>query len=576
MSERSRGSRARDPDRFGEPPTPANPRSLVPGAHAASRAVPGHRARLRRVRSPLLAHVGGAIAAAFLAVLLLAPLAAVVTRGLGAGIGASLASVLGDPFLLRRLGATLVQATLSTILTVAVALPAALLFGRYAFPGKRLVRALFTIPFVMPSVVAGAGFLALVGPSGALGVDLQDTLAIVLAAHVFYNHAIVVRLVGGFLESAAPRLRDAAATLGAGPLRTAWRVTVPLAAPAILAAAALVFVFSFTSFGVILILAPGGAWDTLEVEIYRSVTRLLRLDAAATLALVQLVVALAIGGLYTSLQARMAVPLTAGHPLPRPGRAASLALLAALAPPAVLTVAPLLALAVRAFLPPGAEAPTLSGVHAAFAPSGLLGVISGWTAILNSLRFAIASGAIAMVVGTCFAYAVARGGWRILDRGSLLPLATSAVTLGLGLLLTWPALAGTFWGLALAHALIAVPFVTRSLLPTLRGIPPSRLAAAATAGAGPWRRLLRIELPALGPSLAVGAGFAAAVSLGEFGAALVLARPEHATLPVAIYGRLSRPGVENYAAALVLALALMVLTGAVIALLDRLGGGAEF
>lgn len=519
--------------------------------------------------------MAGVLAAAFLTLLLVAPLAVVTWQGLQDAVQTPWA-LAADPYLRERLRTTLVQATLSTVATVAVGLPGALLFARWSFPGKRLVRALFTVPFVMPSVVTGVGFLALAGPGGLLGVDLTDSLALILLAHVFYNHAVVVRLVGGFLESSAPRLREAAATLGASPLRTALRVTLPLAAPAILAAAALVFIFCFTSFGVILILAPGGGWDTLEVEIYRSVTRLLRLDTAATLALVQLAVALLVAGVYTRLQARMAVPLAGTTPLPRPGPAGAALLVAALALPALLTLAPLVALATRAFVPPGTGTFTLVGVWAAFEPSGLLGVVSAGDAILNSLRFAAFSGAVAMVVGGAFAYAVVRGGWRVLDRASLLPLATSSVTLGLGMLLTWPAMTGTFWGLGLAHALIAVPFVTRSILPTLRGIPPSRLAAAATAGAGALRRLLRIELPALGPSLAVGAGFAAAVSLGEFGAALVLARPEHATLPVAIYQRLARPGAESYAAALVLALVLMLLTGLVVAILDRLGGSAEF
>ena len=287
-------------------------------ARGAASGVRPARARLGGVRlSP--GTFGGLIASAFLAALLAVPLAAVVLRGLGAEPAEAVRALATDPYLRERLGRTLLQATLSTILTVAVGLPGALAFARWSFPGKRLLRALFTVPFVMPSVVAGAGFLALAGPNGALGVNLLDSLALVLLVHVFYNHAVVIRTVGGFLESAAPRLRDAAATLGAGPWRTTLRVTLPLAAPAILAAAALVFVFCFTSFGVVLIVAPAGAWDTLEVEIWRSVARLLRLDTAAALALLQLLVAMTAGGLYTALQARAAVPLGGGAPLPRPG-----------------------------------------------------------------------------------------------------------------------------------------------------------------------------------------------------------------------------------------------------------------
>lgn len=522
------------------------------------------------------ASVAAFLATAFLAVLLLVPLAAILQRGLADAPFAALADVAGDPFFRERLGRTLAQATLSTVLTLASGLPAALVFARYRFAGKALLRAAFTVPFVMPTVVAGAAFLALLGPGGALGVDGLDTLGLVLLAHVFYNHAIVVRMVGGFLEAAAPRLRDAAATLGAGPLRTAWRVTLPLAAPAILAAAALVFVFTFTSFGVIVLLAPGGAWNTLEVEVYRSVARTLQLDVAATLAALQLVVAMGVAGGYAALQARTAVPLRGGAPLPRPGRGGTLALAVTLAPPLLLTLAPLAALAWRSVVPPGADGPTALGWRAAFAPSDLLGVASGAQATWTSLRFAGASALLATAAGTAFAYAVVRGGHRWLDRASLLPLATSSVTLGLGILLAWPAWAGTFGGLAAAHALIGMPFVARALLPSLRGIPASRSAAAAVAGAGPWRRLVRVDLPALRPALVAGGGFAAAVSLGEFGAALVLTRPEWATLPVAIYQRLGRPGAENYAAAMAMAVTLMVATGLVMALLDRLGGRGEW
>ena len=521
-------------------------------------------------------HVAAVLAAAFLAVLLLAPLLAIVARGVAAAPLAALQEIVRDPFFAERLGRTLLQATLSTVLTLAVGLPGALAFAHYRFPGKAALRASLTVPFVMPTVVAGAGFLALVGPGAPLDVGAMDTLALVLAAHVFYNHAVVVRMVGGFLEAAAPHLRDAAATLGAGPLRTAWRVTLPLALPAILAAAALVFVFTFTSFGVIVILAPGGTWNTLEVEVYRSVARSLQLDVAATLAVVQLVVAMAVAGAYTALQARSAVPLRSGAPLPRPGRGGVAVLVATLAPPLLLTLAPLAALAWRSVVPPGADGPTLLGWRAAFAPSDLLGVASGGQATWTSLRFAGVSALLATLAGGAFAYAVVRGGHRWLDRASLLPLATSSVTLGLGILLAWPAWAGTFAGLAAAHALIGMPFVARALLPSLRGIPASRTAAAAVAGAGPWRRLLRVDLPALRPALVAGGGFAAAVSLGEFGAALVLTRPEWATLPVAIYQRLGRPGAENYAAAMAMAVTLMVATGLVMALLDRLGGRGEW
>ncbi|HZW27432.1 MAG TPA: iron ABC transporter permease [Trueperaceae bacterium] len=525
------------------------------------------------MRRSWLGHVTGAAALAFLVAGLFVPLAAIVWRGVAPAGGtplAGLVATLTDPYYLGRLWFTTWQALLSTALTVAVGLPTALLLARYGFAGRRLLTAAFSVPFVMPTVVAGMGFLALAGPRGLLGVDLRGTLVLVLAAHVFYNFAIVARLVSGFLEGLGPRLEQAAATLGAGAWRTLWRVTLPLALPATVAAATLVFVFCFTSFGVVLILAPEARFATLEVELYRLTLRLLRLDAAAALALVQLVVVGGLGLAYTRLQARLAVPFAAGRAVARRPRGVGAALLGAdLLVIAAVVLAPLLALTVQALTAPDGAFPSATNLRAMFDAPRSVGFATLGLSLRNSLTFAGLSTAAALVVGTAFAYAVARGGWRWLDGLSLLPLATSPVTLGLGYLVTYPWLVATFWGVPLAHALIAFPFVTRTLLPALRALPAGQARAAATLGAGPWRTLWRVELPQLVPSLAVAAAFAFAVSLGEFGASLLLVRPEFATLPVAIYDRLGRPGALNYGAALGLSLVLMGVTTLVMLVLQR-------
>ena len=512
----------------------------------------------------------GVAASAFLAVFFLLPLAVILARSVGDG--KALAQVASNPFYWGRLGFTTGQALLSTALTVAIGLPGALLFARYAFPGKRLLTAAFTIPFVMPTVVAGIGFLALFGPRGLTGIDLRNTLVLVLLAHVFYNYAIVVRVVGGFLEGAAPRLLEAASTLGAGAWRATLRISLPLSLPALLASATLVFLFCFTSFGIILILAPSPGLATLEVEIYQLTAHLLELGKAAVLVVTQLVVVSAVTLLYTRLQAGAAVALPdRAAVLPRPSRRASALLGANLLVAAALILAPLVALSVEAFQGAGGAFPSLANLRAAARPSTVLGFASLGMALRNSLLFATASTVIALLVGFAFAYAVARGRWHILDQLSLLPLATSPITLGFGYLLAFPLLVTHPWGIPLAHALIAFPFVARSLLPALRGLDPALGAAAATLGAGPGRILWRVELPQLGPALLTAASFAFAVSMGEFGATLLLVRPDYATLPIAIYDRLGRPGPQHFGAALALALVLMVVTGAVMTLLQRRG-----
>lgn len=517
-----------------------------------------------------LAFMLGVLASVFLAAAYFWPLLVILQRSFVGSGSSGLLRILSDPFYWGRLGFTFGQALLSTLLTLLIGIPGALLFARYDFPGKRLLRSTFTIPFVMPTVVAGIGFLALLGPRGVLQLNLYGSLTIVLLAHVFYNYSIVVRMLSSYLESVAPRLEEAAAVLGANRWRTLWRVTLPLARPALLASAALVFTFTFTSFGVILILAP--ALATLEVEIYRLTARLLQLDAAAVLALLQLLIIGFVTWVYTRWQARLAVPVTgAALPLPRPRGATRWLVALNFVLAGLLVLSPLLALAFQAFWQPGHALPDLSSFQALLdAPRSAMFPGAG-RAVLNSLQFAAGSMLLSLMVGFAFSYAVVRAGWTWLDSASLLPLATSSVTLGFGYLLAFPALTVSPWGLLLAHTLIGFPFVTRSLLPALRGIPASLSDAARSLGASPWSQLRRVDLPLLAPAFLTAAAFAFAISMGEFGATLVISRPEYATIPVAIFDRLGRAGPANFGSALALSVLLMLITAAVMLLLERFG-----
>ena len=494
--------------------------------------------------------------------------------------------VLLDPRVWDRLGWTAMQAILSTLLALVLGLPAALAFGLARVPGARWWRAAFTVPFVMPSVVAGLAVLAWFGPRGLAGLDLRNSLPIILIAHAVYNVGVVVRVVGGALEALAPRLHEAAAVLGAGGLRRIYRVTLPLAAPAALSAATLVFLFCFTSFGVILVLAPAPGFATLEVEVYRAVARRADVTEAAALASLQLVVVMACTLLYTRVQQRLAASMPrASRPAPPASSPLGrLAVLAALMLAAGVTLLPPGALLLQALWPPGAALPDLSAFARLARPTDVIGLTDLRTALVNSLWIAAAATGLALASGAAAAYGIARAGLRVLDTLTLLPLATSAVTLGLGVLIAYPALAAAPWALPFAHALLAFPFVVRALLPAWRALEAGQAQAAATLGASPWRTLRRVELPQLKPALLTATGFAAAVSLGEFGAALVLRRPETATLPVALFERLGRPGAARYAEALAIAALLLLLTALAVVATESLArrrrdgpsGGVEF
>lgn len=236
-----------------------------------------------------------AVPVAFFALFFAWPVAAIVARGLkvdGAWQFGRIADVVAQSDIRHVLWFTTWQALASTALTLMVALPGAYVFARFHFPGKQVLRAVVTVPFVLPTVVVGTAFLALVGRGGLLdelwGVRLDTTVWAILLAHVFFNYAVVVRTVGGLWAQLDPRQEEAARMLGATRFHAWRRVTLPALAPAVAAAALMVFLFTFTSFGVVQILG-GPTFSTLEVEIYRQTSEIFDLSTAAVLTIVQFV-----------------------------------------------------------------------------------------------------------------------------------------------------------------------------------------------------------------------------------------------------------------------------------------------
>jgi thiamine transport system permease protein len=500
----------------------------------------------------------------------------------------------------RTLWFTLWQASASTILTLVAALPATYIFARYDFPGKPTLMALTTVPFVLPTIVVASAFTALLGPRGLLNaalmrwlalesppIQLQHTIWIILLAHVFYNYTVVLRMVSGFWSNLNPSLEEAARVLGGDRWHVWRRVTLPLLAPAIAAASSLVFVFTFTSFGVVLILG-GPQFATLEVEIFRQARNLFNLPVAAALSLVQIAFTLAVMWVYTRLQARTSTridfrPRTTTQRRPRGW--STLLVIANVALMLALLLAPLLALAWRA-VSLGGDGPTLRYFQElSINRRGSIFFVPPVEAIGNSLAFAGLTVILAVVLGLISAGLLARRrGWltALLDPIFMLPLGTSAVTLGFGFIIaldqpplnlrTSPLL------IPLAHTLVAFPFVVRSVLPVMRGLDPSLREAASVLGASPSKVWWRIDMPIVGRALLVGAVFAFTVSLGEFGATVFIARPNVPTMPVAIYRFLGQPGALNYGQALAMSTILAGVCGVGMLVIERLrfGGVGEF
>jgi thiamine transport system permease protein len=489
--------------------------------------------------------------------------------------------VLARPRVHRVLWFTVWSAAAGTAISVLLGLPAAHVLYRLDLPGRRAVRAVLLVPFVLPTVVVGVAFRQLLGEAGPFGfLGLDQTAIAIVAGLVFFNVAVVIRVVGAAWESLDPRPAQAAATLGASPWQVFRTVTLPALRPAIVSAASVVFLFCATAFGIVLTLG-GVRYSTVETEIYLLTTTVFDLQGAAALSVLQLAVVVVLLALTQRLRA---VPdPTIERPRPtahRPTRADA---------PSVLVTALLLGFV---------SMPILTLV------AGSLRVEGGWSlanyraldtigqqqallapvtdALATSLRTAVDATWISLTMGLLVALIVTRRSLTraerrlrgTLDGFFMLPLGVSAVTLGFGFLITLDQppldLRDSPLLVPIAQALVALPLVVRTIVPVLAGVDDRQRQAAASLGASPLRALLTVDLPVVWKPLLAAGGFAFAVSLGEFGATSFLARDEHPTLPVVIYQLLGHPGELNYGMALAGSVVLATTTALVVLAVERL------
>jgi len=491
----------------------------------------------------------------------------------------------------RILRFTFWQATLSTLLTLILALPGAYIFTRFDFPGKNILQALMTVPFVLPTVVTAAAFRALLGSGGLINsllitvfslseppIRIDQTVFFFLLAHVFYNYTLVLRIVSGYWSQLNPHQKQAATMLGASPLQTFIKITLPQLAPAIGSAALLVFIFCFTSFGVVLILGgPGCA--TIEVEIYRQAVQLFNLPMAAALSLIQICINFLLMWLHARLTRNNKVSFFSNSIGGRPEKAKSssqkIILSVNLLFMVILLLAPLSALVLRSFI--GEHGFTLAYYTALFTTdTRSVFFVPPIDAVLNSIGFGLSAMCISLILGL-FASSYlgsARGRTATFwDAIIMLPLATSAVTLGFGYIITLNSpplnLRDSLAIIPIAHSLVAFPFVVRCILPALRQVPQTLREAAMLLGSSPFQIWREVVYPLIRQSIIVGAIFAFSISMGEFGASAFITRPHTATMPVAIIRFLGQPGDMNYGQAMAMSTILMVVTTSGFWLLGR-------
>ena len=481
---------------------------------------------------------------------------------------------------------TVWSAGLATLASVLLGLPAAYVLHRLTFRGRAAIRAALLVPFVLPTVVVGVAFRQLLGEAGPLAqlsggrLGLDGSPVAIVAGLTFFNVAVVIRAVGASWESLDARPGEAAAALGASPRQVFLTVTLPALRPALVSAASVVFLFCATSFGVVLTLG-GLRYSSVETEIYLLTTQLLDLQAAAALSIVQLVAVTVLLALAARLRRTADAHLSRQVARPHRPRRGDVPHLVATATLLALVAAPVAALVLGSLRVDGGWGlGNYRGLSDGEPGQALLVPVTD--ALVTSLRTAVDATWMALLLGGLVAVIVTRrSGSRterrargVLDGFFMLPLGVSAVTLGFGFLITLDepplALRDSPLLVPVAQALVALPLVVRTLAPVLGSVDDRQRQAAASLGAGPLRVFATVDLPTLWKPLLAAAGFAFAVSLGEFGATAFLARDEHPTLPVVIFQLIGRPGAESYGMALAASVVLATTTAVVMLAVERL------
>ena len=456
---------------------------------------------------------------------------------------------------------TLKQAFLSVVVSLALGLPGALFLGSANGKSTPFLRAIFSLPFAMPSILVVLGFVLFFGNSGWLNQIigaifpgegnqlkiLYKSNAIILA-HGFFNFPLVIRLAGDGISRIRKNYAHAAASLGASPIITFLTVIVPLSFPAIISAALLVFLYSFTSFAVVLVLGGGPASTTLAVEIYRHAKIFLNYQNAGILALIETFFAVLVYLVYTCFWKKSEKIETEIEEFKsgKKNNSKTFKLFFILYGIIILIfiLGPIFSIVLESFLiRPSRSAGRVPGLRwwLSFAGSSFSDTFV--PAFFRSLLLAFLSASLSCILAILSAGSLTLreklrgrnypGGGFIRFLGTS-PIVSSGIVLGLGWLIMYGRKSSPV-SLIILHGVITLPFAFNSIYEAFRSLPANMLASASVLGAGPLKTIFTVALPLSIKRIGSAWSFAAALSLGELNAVIMLGMEKWETLPLYIY-----------------------------------------
>ncbi len=482
-----------------------------------------------------------------------------------------LLDVLNDPLNQYFFKWTLQQAILSTVSCIILGLPGSYFLTRYSIPGKQVLRNVLTVPFILPPIVVLMGFIVVFGHGGWVNaswreltgeplLNIYNSYEGILLAHVFYNIPVILRLTEIGWMSIDPDLEDVARSLNGSRWQIFRHVQLPHLLPSLAAGALIVFIYTFNSFAIVLVLG-GVKFQTLEVRIYSLAKGRFDYNSAAALTLVQLLVNIIVILVYLHVIARHEVNLGSDSqrwnrmlpfistPFSVKSIMRSVAMSIYFIVLAIISVLPMIGVLVQSLQGSNGEL-TLRNYQRIFDLSlrSFIGM-DPVNMIMNSLAFAVMTMIIAVILALLLNYGMhyettVIGTPRLASLQSLgaliviLPLTISAVTLAFSLFSIYhltPIYEHPSLVIVIAHVLVAFPFANRVIAAARNMIDPELLNVSRSLGRSRLMTFLKVELPLMLPALMVAMMFSFAISLGEFGATSFISRANFATIPIGVY-----------------------------------------
>ena len=489
----------------------------------------------------------GLIALIFLA-FFVSPLIHLVMTGIGDL--ASRSSVAGGavaPGLGRTLKFSALQAFLSSVLSVAAALPGAYAISHYRFRARRFFQSLSLVPFVLPSVIVIICMISFYGRSGVLNTILGTKFNLIynfsgiLLAHLFYNFAIALRIVGDGWSRISDEYGEVARGLGDTRSRVFFKITLPLLLPSIASALVLVFIYCFMSFGIVLVFG-GVKYATLEVRIYQELFQRLDYARGSVYAVVQLGVSVGFLAISSSLAGRQSGRKTSirrAVPLKHASTPVRVAISLYWVLVAVFVFGPICSMVYRSFVGPSGM--TLAPYRALFESGAGARNVEGLirstipAVIARSLFMAVLSGTATFVIAVSAALLLRRRRapfWRGFYQ---MPLGMTVVGLAAGLRLLFGEIIPPLVLVMIGQFFLAFPMVFRIASTVVGDLHQGLIECAQSLGARPGYALRTVTIPVLRRGLINAYAFAIALVFADFTIVLGVGRGAIVTFPVAIY-----------------------------------------